>query len=240
MADTLRPGHVVIVLGMHRSGTSCLTGTLQEAGLQLGEVSEWNKHNTKGNRESDRIMSLHESLLADNGGSWDQPPRRVRWNRQHYQQAFDILEENSRYPFWGFKDPRTLLALQGWHQLDLNCSYIGIFRHPARVARSLLKRGMKIHSEQQALDLWYRYNKRLLKAQKNLNFPLLCFDWDRAIFQASVEKVCKDIGLRQPVSETLFYDESLINQRGEETPLPWKYQRLYQRLCNSSEPYRSL
>ncbi|HBM84618.1 MAG TPA: sulfotransferase family protein, partial [Halieaceae bacterium] len=34
---TSQPRRVIAILGMHRSGTSCLTGSLQEAGLELGE-----------------------------------------------------------------------------------------------------------------------------------------------------------------------------------------------------------
>ena len=36
LARKRRPQQVLTVLGMHRSGTSLLTGTLQEAGLVLG------------------------------------------------------------------------------------------------------------------------------------------------------------------------------------------------------------
>ena len=36
------PDRVVCILGMHRSGTSCLTGSLQQAGLFLGDCHTWN------------------------------------------------------------------------------------------------------------------------------------------------------------------------------------------------------
>jgi len=42
----------VAILGMHRSGTSCLAGSLQELGLYLGEVYDQNPHNPRGNREN--------------------------------------------------------------------------------------------------------------------------------------------------------------------------------------------
>jgi hypothetical protein len=47
-----RPQRVVSILGMHRSGTRCLTGTMQEAGLVLGKFSTFNEFNRKGNREN--------------------------------------------------------------------------------------------------------------------------------------------------------------------------------------------
>ena len=42
------PARLIAVLGMHRSGTSYLAGSLQEAGLILGDCHTWNKHNEKG------------------------------------------------------------------------------------------------------------------------------------------------------------------------------------------------
>ena len=60
---------VIGVLGMHRSGTSCLTGTLEEAGVFLGEVVVQAKFNARGNRENRRIMDLHNAVLAAKGSS---------------------------------------------------------------------------------------------------------------------------------------------------------------------------
>jgi len=65
---------VIAVLGMHRSGTSCLTGLLEDAGVPLGDVQKENPHNPLGNQENLRIMHLHDAVLAANGGSWDAPP----------------------------------------------------------------------------------------------------------------------------------------------------------------------
>ena len=48
---------VVLVLGMHRSGTSCLAGSLQQAGLELGDVFTSNPFNKKGNREHRDVMT---------------------------------------------------------------------------------------------------------------------------------------------------------------------------------------
>jgi len=42
----------ILILGMHRSGTSCLAGCLEEAGLYLGDVNLKAGFNKKGNREN--------------------------------------------------------------------------------------------------------------------------------------------------------------------------------------------
>ena len=48
--NTVRP-KPLLILGMHRSGTSCLAGMLRDAGVFMGEVSEANAYNRKGNLE---------------------------------------------------------------------------------------------------------------------------------------------------------------------------------------------
>lgn len=70
----------VIVLGMHRSGTSTLSGTLLEVGLHLGSVLDSKfARNPKGLQEAPSILFMHENLLGANGGSWHQPPDQIEW-----------------------------------------------------------------------------------------------------------------------------------------------------------------
>ena len=54
------PARVITVLGMHRSGTSSLVGSLEAAGLPLGEVQvRAAKSNQKGHREPNELIALH-------------------------------------------------------------------------------------------------------------------------------------------------------------------------------------
>jgi hypothetical protein len=124
----------VCLLGMHRSGTSCLTGSLQAAGLYLGKHHTWNSHNPLGNRENPDMFDLHEDLLAANSGSWRTPPEKVIWADYHLDWARRIIAGFDQHPVWGFKDPRTLLTLAGWKSLLENVTCIGIFRHPLAAA----------------------------------------------------------------------------------------------------------
>src|SRR2546430_4861601 len=121
---------------MHRSGTSCLTGTLGEAGVFLGEVSTKNRFNPKGNRENQRILSLHQELLQANGGNWDDPPERVRWSDEHRAMRDAIIASYAGKKIWGFKDPRALFTLDGWREALPQIELAGIVRDPVSVARS--------------------------------------------------------------------------------------------------------
>ncbi|MCG8413947.1 MAG: hypothetical protein MI746_06990, partial [Pseudomonadales bacterium] len=165
---------VICVLGMHRSGTSYLTGSLQQAGLELHRVYEANPHNKKGNRENPQIMQLNDWVLDSNQGSWHQPPEHIVWGEAQLQQGRDIIAQYAEFPCWGFKDPRTLITLEGWRQLLPQMEFVGIFRHPALVARSINARNENLSLET-SLDLWVHYNTRLLALLKQAPFPLLHF-----------------------------------------------------------------
>ena len=131
---------MIAVLGMHRSGTSALVGSLQQRGLFLGRHSTHNTYNLRGNRENPDVMLLNEDILERSGGSWRAPPAAVEWAPDHVERAHAILAEHAERPLWGFKDPRTLLTLDGWLRLVPDLEFVGVFRHPARVARSLASR----------------------------------------------------------------------------------------------------
>lgn len=223
---------------MHRSGTSCLTGSLQLAGLDLGDYSEWNPHNLKGNRENAEIMALNESILVASGGKWDAPPPKIRWQPDHSFEARRILAKYASSPAWGFKDPRTLLTLDGWLALGIAPDYIGIFRHPMAVAASLMQRSADAMDLQKALALWYAYNKCLLKRYQDKPFPLLCFDWSESEFHGALAQAMTRIGLQPGNDEGNFYTAELVHQLGNETRLPWKVGRLYKKLRTISEHYR--
>src|SRR5439155_23365882 len=109
-------------------------------GVFLGEVSRKNPHNLKGNHESARIMELHEDLLRANGGRWDDPPLHVRWSARHEALRDEIIQGYAGAGLWGFKDPRTLLTLEGWLKALPDLVRLGIFRHPRLVAQSLQAR----------------------------------------------------------------------------------------------------
>lgn len=223
------PGRVICVLGMHRSGTSCVTGSLEEAGLFLAERHTWNPYNTKGNRENQKFVDLDDAVLAANGGAWNHPPRKVVWSASQLQHARELLGNHSGHSPFGFKDPRVLLVLDGWKQVFPALEFVGVFRHPNAVANSLGKRDSMPRTK--ALDLWYEYNSLLYKEHKRARFPLLCFDEDQTAFQQKLEEVVKQLGLHNPGQVSAFYDADLRTANADtQQALPWKVQRLYRKL----------
>ncbi len=229
MADTDR---LICILGMHRSGTSCVTGSLQHAGLYLGDCHTWNPHNKKGNRENQDFVDLNDAVLAANDGAWDKPPRKPKWNSEQLMRARQLLEDNFTGEPLGFKDPRTLLVLEGWKQVFPGIQFVGVLRHPNAVAQSLQKRSdMPVET---ALALWYDYNRVLLREYREKAFPILSFDEDEAIFQCKLDRVAANLALAGAADDQRFYDGQLrtsnSNEQVMQQALPWKVRRLYQRL----------
>jgi len=228
IGHTLR-GTVICVLGMHRSGTSFLIGSLQKSGVFLGSHFDWNPHNQRGNRENPEVFSLHEDLLASNGGSWDDPPEVVTWSSDHLDRARALLSKYTCEGLWGFKDPRTLLTLSGWKRVANDIRFVGIFRNPIAVAHSLrLRSGMPL---ERAMKLWNHYNQLLLDEYDRQPFPVICFDWQEDMLHENINAIVTTLGLQVVGRDNRFFASDLRHCRDSaENHLPEESVAIYRRL----------
>ena len=195
---------------MHRSGTSCLAGSLQQRGLHLGKVHEWRPYNLKGNRENQRIMDLNNAVLTHSDGSWDCPPERLAWDQACVDERDAIVRQlqDGCAGAWGFKDPRTLLTLAFWREGIADLRMVGTFRHPAQVARSLQARDARM-SLAQGLELWRMYNQRLLDCHAEAAFPLVSFDAQEAAYRQAVDDIAQQLGLARERPANDFFERIL-------------------------------
>ena len=213
---------------MHRSGTSALVGSLQAHGLFLGAHNTSNKYNPRGNRENRPVLKLNEEVLRHSGGSWDSPPAEVQWSGEHFERARAILGQYAERPLWGFKDPRTVLTLEGWQRLVPDLEFVGVFRHPARVARSLASRPEL--PVQDPVGVWRSYNERLLEVHRAQPFPLLSFDDETEVLEANLERVAGMLGLDAEPDDERFFAQDLRRQDAEAIELPADVAALYEEL----------
>jgi hypothetical protein len=196
----------ICVLGMHRSGTSCLMGSLEQAGLYLGQVNRQAQYNPKGNRESAAIIRLNTAVLANTGHSWRNPPTgAATWSRADREDRDAIIARFAGAGRWGFKDPRTVFTLEGWLEALPGMCLVGSIRHPMAVARSLENRGGMPLA--QGLDLWAQYNLRLLELHEAHEFPIVSFDLPQEAYEKSVERVARQFELPAPERSRFFEDE---------------------------------
>ena len=142
----------IVVLGMHRSGTSMLAGILDRLGCMGPKTQlEANEKNPKGFFESEPIFRLNDEILAAAGTSWnDWQPLREGWLdsprfNEFRARAVDVLrDEYGDASMIYLKDPRICRLLPFWqHALEeMGCRVVCIHthRHPADVATSLKAR----------------------------------------------------------------------------------------------------
>ena len=225
------PSRVICILGMHRSGTSCLTGSLQSAGVSLGDCHTWNPYNRRGNRENQGFVDLNDAVLASNGGSWDNPPDAVRWSEEQLNTARKLLSAESGSTVFAFKDPRTLLVLEGWKQVYPGIEFVGIFRHPNAVAASLGHRSGL--DRDHSMNLWRKYNRLLLAQYKQRPFPILCFDEPEETFHGKLALALSRLQLDALPGDDRFWEESLrTSNRAEQKRLPVRVALLYRKLLS--------
>lgn len=205
----------IAVIGMHRSGTSCLAGCLEDLGLNLGEVITWAPHNLKGNRENPRLWRVHDAVLERVGASWDEPPPSpVVWTTEEKASLKTCLTEYDALPLpWGFKDPRATVLLDGWFEVIPDLRLVATIRHPGAVAASLTARNG--FDTDRGASIWTAYNRELLRWRALTPFPVI--DYDAPNYESQVRAAAGTLGLKADAPMP-FRDDDLRHQA--ERPLP--------------------
>jgi len=180
-----RPPVGVLVLGMHRSGTSAATRLVNLLGPSLcirSDLMTGNTSNVKGFWESRSLMRTNNLLLSEMGRKWWFPPS-PEVLRQWEDDVADATVDAARSAFvrahptepWVWKDPRTCLTLSFWrHALVRPVAGIVVHRNPLDIARSLEQRN---HMDPEySSALWMRYMRLLLEQAGGM--PLLVTGYD--------------------------------------------------------------
>lgn len=140
--------NVLLILGMHRSGTSLLTNFLHKAGLNIGSnLLGSGVGNDKGHFEDLDILRFHNAILHRNNNYYllKESNSILNLTAMDHQSSTNILElklEKSNH--FVFKDPRTCLFLDLWtKKKEYNFHFIVIYRHFDFVCDSLFRRDKK-------------------------------------------------------------------------------------------------
>lgn len=140
----------ILVLGMHRSGTTATAAALHHLGYTMGhELFGPNEWNAKGYFEDVPFVRLDDRLLALMQRRWDSPlppePGDFALLRDRQPQAVELLRSRrDSSTHWGIKDPRMCLLAPFWtdalRHAEVTSRAIITLRHPSHVARSLARR----------------------------------------------------------------------------------------------------
>ncbi len=146
------PRRALLVLGMHRSGTSALSGLLQNLGCGGPKTPmQANDRNRKGHFESLPLSELHDEMLDSAETLWeDYRPFPQAWYDTAKAEEFRLrLKEMIQAEFGGsplfvVKDPRICRFLTFWinalQDMDIQPLVVHTHRNPLEVAASLRER----------------------------------------------------------------------------------------------------
>jgi hypothetical protein len=143
-------GRPLLVLGMHRSGTSSFVGLAARLGAALGsDLLEANEFNPRGYGEHRRVVEIHDRFLGSQGLAWDSPRRPAGFEGAAADEARGalrelLLREFAAAPLFAVKDPRLCRLLPLWQpvlaSLEVRPAWVLLLRHPLEIAASLERR----------------------------------------------------------------------------------------------------
>jgi len=207
--STLVKQRLFVVLGMHRSGTSAITKSLELLGVGLGvNLYPAGFDNPKGFWEDRECLEINDMLLSHLDSAYDRLG--LAWPDIHADSKVSALklratqlikhkfEENNNV--WGFKDPRTCRLLCFWSDVfqALKCevNFIIAVRNPASVAASLAARN-GIAAEK-AYFLWLQHVLPSLSAMPDV--PRVVVDYDEFLANpyAQLTRISENLRLQLP------------------------------------------
>jgi hypothetical protein len=201
----------LLVLGMHRSGTSALTRVLNLHGAYLPDnLLPANSGNETGYWESSAVVAFNDAALAARGTSWDSPvhfslppvSEDVHREEVHRLEAL-IGQEFGDAPLLVIKDPRLCRLFPLWMQaleaLDIQPLPLLITRDPGEIAASLYRRDGMPHDL--AFLLWLQYMLAAELDSRSLPRMMLSFDRLLEAPAQTIRAVEQQFGIQFPAND---------------------------------------
>jgi GT2 family glycosyltransferase/glycosyltransferase involved in cell wall biosynthesis len=176
----------ILILGMHRSGTSALTRVINLLGYRLPDhLIPASQHNSKGFWETPALVDFHDRVLQSAGSSWhDWSKFNPDWyasplfeDAQQELQAILYAEFGVDGPIV-VKDPRICRLLPLWraalNPLQIDPTIVIPLRNPLEIARSLRQRDD--FTEPTVLLIWLRHVLDAEQATRTLPRAFCAYD----------------------------------------------------------------
>ncbi|MGH9865648.1 MAG: sulfotransferase family protein, partial [Candidatus Acidiferrales bacterium] len=208
---------LLLILGMHRSGTSAYTNMFALLGAALPRnLLSGNSSNEKGHFESARLLAEHDKMLDEIGSHW------YDWNalsedffKSTLARTFAarfaevVREEYGDAGLIVVKDPRICRFVPIWREvaalLDANIKIVTPFRNPMEVASSLRMRDNLPIKE--SLLVWTRHVLEAEFFTRDLPRAFIAYEALLGDWRSVIDQCSKEIGLtfprRSPKAERL-------------------------------------
>jgi hypothetical protein len=198
----------LLILGMHRSGTSALAGTLAHLGCRMPKTLIGpNSSNEAGHWESMIIADLDDAILRSAGGHWaDWRPLRPDWINSRAGVAFQrrartiLVDEFGASPLFVLKEPRICRIAGFWLSAleDAGIDAVAALpiRDPLEVAASLERRdGIPRPA---GMLLWLRYVLEAESATRRLRRTFTSYDGLLDDWEGTIRPLSGALGLEWP------------------------------------------
>ena len=228
----MKSKRLIVVLGMHRSGSSAITKGLEVMGVNLGtHLMSADANNEKGYFEDIELNQLNNEILKASGHEWnslsliqesdllDDKLSRLK------DRAIEVLKEKlADTDLLGIKDPRFCRLLPFWKDvfsdLKLDVSYVIILRDPESIAASLFARDA--YPRVKALYLWLEHMVTVFRETRTAKRSVVDFENLLARPKVVIETLAKDLKLSGQLNkvalksyENEFIDVSLKHHQRE-------------------------
>ena len=227
---------MILVLGMHRSGTSAVAGTLAQLGVDFSErLIAASEDNPKGYFEHAEIWQQNHELLQAMGSTWDDTlPLPGDWQqiesvgRMHARVQAILKRDFGSAELAGIKDPRMCRFVPLWRDWLTREGFLPravlAIRRPAEVIASLAKRDQL--SAEHAAWVWLRHVLESELATRGLPRVVLCYERLLQDWRAEIARMDLALGLdlsreapAAGLAIDMFLEPTLRHYRSEEKPL---------------------
>lgn len=174
----------IVVLGMHRSGTSLVTELIAAMGSHAGEAHEHtpaDMFNPTGYWEHREVVAIDNAMLealsatwSDNLGDIDISRLSSTQRAEFSERARKVVESLQGHGSYLIKDPRMSLLFPLWRDVFGKPVCVIAWRDPLAVAQSLHTRNRQPLLV--SLAAWDHYNRALLRDTEGLPRVLVSYD----------------------------------------------------------------
>lgn len=197
----------LVILGMHRSGTSALAGALHAMGAFVGaedEMTGSNWENPLGFFERKDARAICDRILQDNNADWwkvanfdaDRVPySAARARLAEFSAVVSRLDQGAgKGGAWVIKEPRLCVLYPLLQRTLLNPQVVIISRNPLEVAKSLRRRnGFTLDA---GLALWEAYMVSAIRGSASCAPLLVAYDALVSDPGTTLEHLANDLAAR--------------------------------------------
>lgn len=207
----------ILILGMHRSGTSACTRVLNLLGCSLPpETYGKGPGNENGHWESIAAVTLNDEILHSAGSRWDDwGPINADWREsstrvEMTERASEVIRDHAKLgPLFALKDPRLCRLADVWldamDEAGVEPLVLTMLRNPVEVAGSLENRDLM--SQGYGGLLWLRHvldAEQLSRGRRRLfcTYDQLLDNWPEMI-----DRIKTGFGVSFPRNSPAVHDE---------------------------------